>query len=286
MRDECTIERGDRDMASSQEAMRAEMEALNKQTDGIQPVLDEALEISEEKAVTETETSVDNESVVSDEEKAITEPPVPQKPPDNENFRRLREKNKELEQKMYELESRLHESRLVKDKPAPKEETIEDYELKDDDLTEGKHYKALKREVRNLNEAIAKSNAEREKLAVEARLRANYPDIFKIVTKENMEALAEQEPEFVESIVSSPNIYSQHVAAYKLIKKYSIGTADPYQADKDRAQKNMAKPKSSATVAPRQGESPLSEASRFENGLTADLQAQLLKEMEEAISNR
>lgn len=201
-----------------------------------------------------------------------------------QNFKQLREANLELERKIALMEQSLKEPQSLKS--AKSEPTLDELDLRDDDLAEGKHYKALKREVRQLNEAVAKANAEREKLAAEARLRANYPDIFNIVTKDNMEELAKVEPELVESIITSPNTYSQHVSAYKLIKKYGIGTQDPYADDKARAQKNMAKPKSAATVAPRLGESPLSDAERFQNGLTPELQSQLLREMDEAISNR
>lgn len=229
------------------------------------------------------------EKIESDQEQVeqakVEEQPEPVKEPvtntGNENFRRLKEQNRELERRLEEMELKLKS-------PEPKKDTeeIEDYDLRDDDITEGKHYKALKKQVKSLNEAILKERAERDKLAAEARLRANYPDIFNVITKENMEELAKVEPELVESIISSPNTYAQHVSAYKLIKKYGIGTQDPYADDKARVQKNMSKPRSSASVAPRMGESPLAEAERFANGMTPELQAQLLKEMEEAISSR
>jgi len=200
-----------------------------------------------------------------------------------ENFKKLREANQELERKLALMEQTIGNSA---GKSAEAEPSLDELDLRDDDIAEGKHYKALKREVRQLNEAVAKANAEREKLAAEARLRATYPDIFNIVTQDNMEELAKIEPELVESIVTSPKTYSQHIAAYKLIKKSNIGALDPYADDKARAQKNMAKPKSAATVAPRMGESPLSDAERFQNGMTPEIQAQLLREMNEAIANR
>jgi hypothetical protein len=53
-------------------------------------------------------------------------------------------------------------------------------------------------------------------------------------------------------------------------------------ADKLRAQKNAAKPKPLASVNPQQGDSPLSKANAFANGLTDDLKKQLRKEMEDA----
>lgn len=295
---------------SSQAAMRAEWEALNKQTEGLVPegLTQEGLvpeaeipgqemqsgqqeqaveQLGEGKAgVTpqEFEESAPDKQAVEQlgEEKAGVTPP-PKK--DSENFRRLREQNKELARRMAEMEAMLNKANK-QEQPEEVVEDINSYELKDDDIAEGKHFKLLNKKVKSLNEALQKERQERDKLAVEARLRSSYPDIFNVVTKDNMELLAEMEPDLVQSIITSPNTYAQHVAAYKLIKKYNIGTQDPYADDKARAQKNMAKPRSAATVAPRQGESPLAEADRFSRGLTKDLQTQLLKEMEDAISNR
>lgn len=269
---------------ASQEAMRAEWEALNKNTknelENPKPV-EELPEVTENPLPAEQpEEEVTRENEQKVEEKKEEYPP---RTHEQTNWKRIREQNRELERKVAEMEEALRRSQA----PPPKEEAKEeDYDLADDALTEGKHYKALKREVRNLNDALLKERQERDKLAVEARLRSNYPDIFKVVTKDNMEALAEVEPEFVSSIVSSQDTYAQHVAAYKLIKKLGIGTQDPHLEEKERATKNLAKPKPAATVSPRQGESPLAEADRFARGMTPELQSQLLREMEDAISNR
>ncbi len=270
---------------ASQDAIRAEWEALNKNTKN---------ELENPKPVEELPEVADNpppaeqseEEVTRENEQKIEEKKeeYPSRTQEQTNWKRIREQNRELERKLAEMEEAIRRSQ-AQEKP-DKEKEQEDYDLADDALTEGKHYKALKREVRNLNEALSKERQERDKLAVEARLRANYPDIFKVVTKDNLAALAEVEPELVETIVSSPNMYSQHVAAYKNIKKYGIGTEDPNAMEKERAQRNLAKPKPAATVSPRQGESPLAEADRFARGMTPELQSQLLREMEDAISNR
>jgi hypothetical protein len=276
LRIESTINRGEREMASSQDAMRAEWEALNKAT-------------AEQHGAVEADTQPITENPVEPQEiQEVEEAPIekPAPPPqtraavnDGENFRRLKEKNQELERKLQEMEAYL--------KKDEKQETPEEeYDLKDDDITEGKHYKALKKQVRGLNEAILKERQERDKIAAEARLRAEYPDIFKVVTKENMEELARKKPEVARAILTSTDQYAQYATAYDLIKTYGIGDQDPYAEDKARAQRNLAKPKSAATVFPRQGESPLAEADRFSRGMTPELQQQLLKEMEESISNR
>lgn len=278
----------------SQEAMRREMEELNARTAGVQPQLNDNDELPanplppEEPEVSEeskSDTSVTDARVsdTSVTDTSVTDTGVRAASVKEYNFTRLREQNRELERKVAEMQAYLQKS-AKKDEPV--EEVIEDFEIKDDDIAEGKHLKSLKKQVKILNEVVIREKEERAKLATETKLRANYPDLFNVVTKENMEQLNEMEPDLVASIVSSPDIYAQHVSAYKLIKKYGIGTQDPYLADKNRAQKNLAKPKSAATVSPRQGESALAEADRFASGLTDDLKAQLIREMDEAIANR
>jgi hypothetical protein len=277
---------------SSQSAMRAEWEALNKQTEGLVPETEvvegqEVNERIEEKTAPEqVEVPISDASETQEMAPAPTSGVVSPPKKDSENFRRLREQNRELERKMAEMESMIRSNKKVEKAEETEEDDTANYELKDDDIAEGKHFKLLNKKVKSLNEALQKERQERDKLAVEARLRSNHPDIFNVVTRDNMELLAEIEPDLVQSIISSPDTYAQHVAAYKLIKKYNIGTQDPYADDKARAQRNTAKPKSAATVSPRQGESPLAEADRFSRGMTQDLQSQLLKEMEDAISNR
>ena len=79
---------------------------------------------------------------------------------------------------------------------------------------------------------------------------------------------------------SSNDLYSTAVSAYTMIKNLGIAPkGDDFMVQKAQAQKNAAKPKPLASVNPQQGESPLSKANAFANGLTDDLKAQLLKEM-------
>jgi len=265
-------------MASSQEAMRAEWEALNKAT----------AESTASQEVESVETE-ETQPVETPEAPTVEEAPVENKsikPEPSEadlNWRRLREQNKELERRLNEIESiKKREEKKEEIKPDPED----DLGIKDDDIVEGRSYKALKREVRSLNDAIQKERIERDKIAAEARLRAEYPDIFKVVTTENMEELARKKPEVARTILTSTDQYAQYATAYDLIKTYGIGNQDPYADDKARAQKNLSKPKSAATVFPRQGESPLAEADRFARGMTPELQQQLLREIEESIAGR
>ncbi len=262
----------------SQEGMRAEWEALNKTTAGItQPETPPETPEAEAPVEHVEEAPAENQQVGK-----TPEPTRQEREVEDTNWRRLREQNRELEMKLAEMENYIKQP-PKKEQP---EEVIESFDLKDDEITEGRHLKALRKEVSRLNEAVAKSNAEREKLAAEARLRAEYPDIFKVVTDENLKELAKLKPAVARTIMTSTDQYAQYATAYDLIKTYGIGKEDPYADNKERAQKNMAKPKTSALVAPRQGESTLAEADRFSRGLTPELKDQLLREMNEAIDNR
>ena len=253
---------------SSQDAMRTEWEALNKTT----------APLTEPEVIPEPETQV----AAPEPEPVVEKAPEPLPVVEDTNWRKLREQNRDLEMRLMEMENKVNRNQ----QPEKREEVVENFELKDDEITEGRHFKALKKEVVRLNEAIAKSNAEREKLAAEARLRAEYPDIFKVVTEENLKELANRKPQVARTIMTSTDQYAQYATAYDLIKTYGIGQDDPNADNKERAQRNMAKPKTSSVVAPRQGESVLAEADRFSRGLTPELKDQLMREMNEAIDNR
>ena len=64
-----------------------------------------------------------------------------------------------------------------------------------------------------------------------------------------------------------------------IMKKFGIYREDPHSEDRIRALRNTQKPKPITSVSPQQGDSPLSKANAFANGLTEDLKAQLRKEM-------
>ena len=72
-----------------------------------------------------------------------------------------------------------------------------------------------------------------------------------------------------------------------MVKK--LGISEQVMVDnqgKATAQRNAAKPRPTASISPQQGETPLSRANAFANGLTEEMKKQLYKEMLEAASNR
>lgn len=154
-----------------------------------------------------------------------------------------------------------------------------DISIGNDELAEGKHLKAVVNEVNKLKNQLKQYESQSSSSLVEARLKMEYPDIEKVVSKENIEILSMQYPDIADTINASPDLYKKAVSAYTLIKKLGIQPEDTYQEDRARAQINASKPRPLTSVSPQQGDSPLSHANAFANGLTDELKAQLLKEM-------
>lgn len=205
----------------------------------------------------------------------------------NQHFKTVKQLKEKAERERDEAIRRAKEleERLTGYQHAQPEE---DYSLNlgNDELVEGKHISKIDKKVdakiRALEEKLARYESQSSQSLVEAKLKLEYPDIEKVVTKENIELLSMQEPDIAATIQDSQDLYKKAVTAYKLIKKFGIQPEDSYQNDRARAQENAAKPRPLTSIAPQQGNSPLAHANAFANGLTEELKAQLLKEMMEA----
>lgn len=190
---------------------------------------------------------------------------------------------KEARRKMQELEAKAKEQEeLIK--KLTTQPSIEDDELDklgDEDIV-------TKRQVKKLASKMAEEIAhkivrQKEAATVDERLQLKYPDFAEIVTEENIEFLKQNEPELAESLSYYPDPYKQGVAVYKLLKKAGVTESKdmptmPYK-EKEKAIKNGQKPVSVNAVTK---SSAIGNASMFENGLTPELKASLLKEMREA----
>jgi len=69
-----------------------------------------------------------------------------------------------------------------------------------------------------------------------------------------------------------------------MVKKLGIYKPDNYEKDRAHVATNANKPRSSASISPQQGDSPLSNANAFADGLTPELKKKLYAEMLEAKS--
>lgn len=207
--------------------------------------------------------------------------------PAQRNFRSLIEKNKRIERERDEAIRYARELQSAKSQVNNEiEEVDEEINIGADDIAEGKHVKAITKKIQRMEEKIRKYEQASTAMSAEALLKAQYPDIDKVVTKETIAALRDADPEFAEMLDTSTSFRAKAVSAYKHIKKLGLYTEDTYQADRDLAQRNAAKPKPLISVSPQQGDSPLSRANAFANGLTPELQKQLRQEMEDARKNR
>ena len=194
------------------------------------------------------------------------------------NFKALREEKERIERDHQEALNRLKQ---YEEKSKPKEEEV-DFNLGDDDLFEGKHYKALQKQLKKQQDQLNQYQSQVNLTTTESRLKSQYNDFDKVVSESNIKKLRELEPELAETIASNQDMYTKAVSAYKMIKKLGIFVEDNYAQDREVAQRNSLKPRPSAYVSPQQSDSPLTKANAFANGLTPDLKKQLWKEMNEA----
>lgn len=200
---------------------------------------------------------------------------ITEETPQAKNFRALREKAARIERERDEAMHRLQELE------ASKATQEEDYSINlgDDDLAEGKHLSKMQKQIKKLEAKFKATEQQSVNAMAEARLKMQYPDFDVIVSKENVESLRLMYPELAHTLNTSTDLYSTAVSAYTMIKKLGINQEDNYAQDRERAQRNAAKPRPLASVSPQQGDSPLSHANAFANGLTDELKAKLFKEM-------
>jgi len=158
----------------------------------------------------------------------------------------------------------------------------DDVDLNPDDLPEWRH---VKKEISKMQRKLDAYEQRSTTSTAENRIRSAFPDFDDVVNAETIRSLREMEPELAQSIADSKDLYNQAAAAYKAIKRFGISQEDNFVSDRERVAKNNAKPRPTQTIAPQHGESPLSHANAFSNGLTPELKKQLYKEMMEARRN-
>lgn len=191
-----------------------------------------------------------------------------------ERAERLERERDEYFRRLQELEARSHQ---VQEQPKESEFTPNP-----DDLVEWKH---VEKKIKKLEEQLQSYHQQTAATSVEVKLAQQYPDFNSVVSKENVETLRSLYPEIATTLNASQDLYSKAASAYTLIKKLGIYEDPSISADRIKAQTNASKPRPLASVSPQRGDSPLSRANAFANGLTDDLKQQLYKEMLEARKN-
>lgn len=198
--------------------------------------------------------------------------------PNDINIRKLRENAERLERERDEA------VKLAQELQQQSQQPEEDYEvnLADDDFAEGKHLSKIGRKIKRLEEQLAQYQQASTTSAAELKLKSQYPDFDNVVNQTTINKLRNEYPDIAASLHANQDFMSKASSAYTLIKKLGLYTEDNYQPDRERAQANMAKPRAAASMSPQTGESPLTKANAFSQGLTPELKNQLYKEMLEA----
>lgn len=272
------------------------MESVKNQEVPNAPIVPTVQQVQEGTVEAQEDQEVHEQAAQTQEDTQVQEPTQHTQPAQSDDgksrdWRELREKSSRAERERDEAMRRLseYERMLAQQASQPKpQEAPEDDDIKlgDDELAEGKHLSKVGRKIKKLEEQLKQYQQQTTIQTTEARLKATYPDFEAVVTRENLEKFSAQYPELSSTINTSSNdIYAKAVSAYTMIKKFGITTEPVYEAEKIQAQKNAAKPRPLSSVSPQQGESALTRANAFANGLTNEVKEQLRREMEEARRN-
>lgn len=218
------------------------------------------------------------QEVVETTQDMTTEQPTqavaaPVETPAQASFKQLREKAERLERERDEYYKQLQKAAPKQQQPVEEEEDIQ---IKSDDLVEGKHLKSYEKKLKKLEQQMTQAQQQSYNAAAEHRIRTEMPDFDKTVTQDTLYILQSQFPELAASINANPDLYSKAKAAHQAITK--LGITPDYSSEQQAINKNMSKPKPLASITPQQGDSPLTRANAFANGLTDDLKKQLYEE--------
>lgn len=208
-----------------------------------------------------------------------------------DNLRILRERSERAERERDELMRQLYElqgqkqTQAVKKEVQEVEEQLAELQVQDDELIEGKDYARLVKHMQRLEAKIDKSAQQSVQTTTELRIKRDYPDFETVASYDNLRKLRELDSDLADAILNTKDQYKQAALAYKMVKQMGIYQVDNYGPDREKAVANSNKPKPLAAIAPQQGESPLSHANAFANGLTEELKTKLRREMYEAMKN-
>lgn len=238
---------------------------------------------------------VDNEEIVeSVQPEKISQEQTPQETaaqPQQEtaaqlSWRQLREKAEQAERKAQELERIIANQRKEHQQQASNDDDDE-ISIQPDDLVEGKHLNKYNKKLRKLEQQLSEYKNHSSELVAENRIKQEFPDFDKVVNEESLYILQTQFPELAQSIKSNPDLYSKAKAAHLAITKLGINPNDVnINNNQNIIDKNLSKPRPVASIAPQVGDSPLTRANAFANGLTDELKQQLYKEMIDAKNSR
>jgi len=201
------------------------------------------------------------------------------------SFRMLREEKERVEKERDEMRRKLQEMESSRQQVQPQQEVEDDLGLNQDDYVEGKHLSKVSKKIKNLERQLEQYQQNSSLMTTETRLKSEYPDFDKVVSKDNLEVLRLTYPELAQTINSNPDLYVKAKSAYTLIKKFGIEQdTTPYDQENERASRNLAKPKPALNT--QQGDSPLSMANAFAGGATKEARMKIYRQAQEYASKK
>ena len=244
------------------------------------PVPDQLPEEVEQEMAAAVEESQDQEPEQDYKEEQEAPKQAPKQ--DHPNFKAIREAKERAEyerdlllRQMYEMQAQMNQKQPVQQQ----EEQDLDFDIDEDALVEGKTVKKMQKQFKKLEQNLRQQQEMNSAAIIETKIRADFPDIDVVISPDNIQRLNQEYPEIARSLKSHNNMYDQAAAAYKIMKGLGIYKDKVFENDRAKAIANTNKPRPLSSVSPQQGDSPLSKANAFANGLTNDLKEQLRKEM-------
>jgi hypothetical protein len=191
------------------------------------------------------------------------------------NFKMLRQQAEQIARERDDLRRQLESRQHSNEEP--------EYNVSEDELVEGKHLKNQKRYIDKQVEDLKQQLANQQAALIEQNIRSRCPDFDSVVSERSLAKLREEYPEVAASLNSSPDMQSKAIAAYNLIKKLGLSTAQNNQ-DKETIATNTAKVKPSSAL--KTSDSPLNRVNAFERGLTDAEKEAIFKRAQDFASNQ
>jgi hypothetical protein len=206
------------------------------------------------------------------QEKPAEQPKDTQK---EQNLRILRERAERAERRAAEVEQMMQQQKQLQyQQPVQQAQAEEEFHVEDDSYLDGKKFKTYlnkqKQDEKKQREENQRLQTQILSSLAEQRIRAELPDFDQVVSTENLKNLAAVKSESYQSMMSNPDLYAKAKTAYDMIKSY--GLHEDYTDMNKKIADNKGKPRTAASVAPQQADTPLVRVGDYDRRILSDAQ--------------
>lgn len=270
-----------------------EMDNMNE-NNSIQEEIVEQDNVQSMEDASSVEEQLDDISASEDKSHANTQE-KPSNSPAHDSFRAIREAKEKAEQERDELRKKLMEQEFIKKyesqshKQPEQPEVIDDdidFSLDEDGLVEGRYVKKVTNKIKNLEKKLQNYESQYTQQTAESKIKQECPDFDKVVSNENINLLKQHYPHIADTLGKNTDLYNKAVSAYKIIKQFGIYKENPHAEAQAQAIKNSKRPKPTNSVSPQRGDSPISKANLYANGLSEAEKKKHFQEMLRYSKNR